>query len=421
MDNLCCSYSMRLAIVLVALMAFSCNLDSFTDQQTNQQLEYLDEEQGEEDLANANMRLGNLIFEELFGTGSSFQGQSLQFAGSHSFQVVNDPLNGSNKVGKFELRYTDKIVKSGKRAEIGFRESLREGWYAYSVFFPTSGFSKDSYPEAISQWHQEGGGSPPNALQVENDQIYLRSINRSDTKDNSNKVYANYNLGNVERGKWTDFVFHIVHSPNSDGLIEIWKNGSKMHTIKGPNMRQGYPLPTLKVGIYKWTWSRQKTNTDRRIIYFDNVRIGNGEASLSDFISSRVPSVGSGATNGGVQSGSGSGIDLITGFNLIQANIDKDLGPISNGEVISSRTKKLSIRANTSPGFNGEVQFRLTGAGSHSYVDSDVPFALFGDNGRGDYFFGAGLSRGSYTLEATPYSGGEKAGKTVTIKFTVNN
>ena len=404
---------------------FSCNLDSFSDPQTQQQLESPEEEGSQDDSANANLRLANLIFEELFGAGSAFSGQSLQFAGSHSFQIVSDPQKSSNKVGKFELRYNDSDVKGSKRVEVGFRESLREGWYSYSIFFPTSGFARDEYPEIISQWHQEGGGSPPTMVQIENDNLYFRAINRSDTKDNSDKVYTNYNLGKIERGKWHEFVFHIVHSPNSDGLIEIWKNKSKIHTVKGPNIRRGYPLPSLKLGIYKWTWAKQKTNTDRRIVYFDNVRVGNERASLTDFLSGALQSGGiiSDDINDGIQGGStsDSGSDIIYGFNLIQANVDRDLGSISNGEVISSRTPKLSLRANTASGFKGEIVFRLSGANSHTYVDDTAPFSLFGDDGRGDYFFGSGLSHGSYTLEATPYSGGERAGKTVTIRFTVGS
>lgn len=424
MTNLCNSISKVIALAIFPLTMFSCNLDSFSDLEMDQQLSV--EQETQDEVTDANLRLAGLIFEELFGSGSAFSGQSLQFAGSHSFQIISDPQKSSNKVGKFELRYSDPIVKSGKRAEVGFRDELREGWYSYSVYFPTSGFSRDSNPEAITQWHQEGGGSPPNAVQVENDRIYFRSINRSDTKDNSNKVYTNYSLGNVERGKWVEFVFHIVHSPNSDGLIEIWKNKTKLHTIKGPNMRRSYPLPTLKLGIYKWTWKTKRTDTDKRIVYFDNVKVGNEKASLTDFISGVISDVGSvigGVISDGTSSESDAGTssDLITGFNLIQANIDRDLGPISNGQVISSRTHKLSIRASVTSGFNGEVHFKLSGANNHTYKDRKAPFALFGDDGRGDYYFGTGLPRGSYTLEATPYTSDGKAGKVKMIKFTVDN
>lgn len=423
MNYLCKNLSRIITVMLLSLI-FSCNLDTFSDPDHQVLLES-EEYLVEDSPVNANMRLGNLFFEEFFSGNSAFLGQSHQFAGSHSFQITKDPLSGSNKVGKFELRYNDKNVKGSKRAEVGFRELLREGWYSYSVYFPTSGFSRDQYPEIISQWHQEGGGSPPSMVQIQDDEIYFRAINRSDTRDNSNKVYTDYSLGKIQRGKWNEFVFHIVHSPNSDGLIEIWHNKSKVHTIKGPNIRRGYPMPAFKVGIYKWTWSSRKTNTDRRIVYFDNVRVGNERASLTDFISGALKPVEDaiggiiGGTNNGLQTGSGS--EIITGFNLIQANVDRDLGSISNGKTISSQTHKLSIRANTSSGFKGEVRFKLTGANNHNYVDSSPPFALFGDDGRGDYFFGSGLRRGSYTLEATPYLKNEKAGKTATVKFIVNN
>lgn len=408
---------------IILCYSASCNLDSLSDMDPVQQ-EVAEGSQGELDQTEAHLRLGSLLFEEGFVGGKAFAGQSLQFAGDHSFQVVSDPHGSDNKVGRFELRQNDAIVKGSKRAEIGFRDELREGWYGYSVYFPSTGFERDSHPEILAQWHQSGGGSPPNSFEVWNDEMYFRSINRSDTRDNSNKVYTNYSLGKVQRGMWHEFVFHIVHSPNSDGLIEVWHNNIKVHTVKGPNMRRDFPLPTLKVGIYKWSWAGQKTNTDRRIVYFDNVRVGGKGAGLADFANGALPSLGNAV--GGVvaeaekeKKQSGSEPQIITGFNLIQANTDEDLGAVSNGGVVANGTHKLNIRANTASSFKGEVRFKLSGAASHTYIDAGAPFSLFGDNGRGDYYFGGGLYPGTYTLEAVPYKEGKVAGKAVRIKFTV--
>src|SRR5690554_5097070 len=108
--------------VLMLVYTTSCNLDSFSDPYpAPDQLSVSEETLDHDDEAGANLRLGNLVFEESFAGGAAFSGQSLQFAGTHSFQVTNDPLNSSNKVGKFELRYNDQIVKSSKRSEVGLR------------------------------------------------------------------------------------------------------------------------------------------------------------------------------------------------------------------------------------------------------------------------------------------------------------
>jgi len=407
---------------MILVYATSCNFDSLSDLEPVQE-QASGETQDQLEDASANLRVGNFIFEELFEGSTAFSKQSLQFAGGHSFLIVNDPKNSSNKVGKFELRQNDVMVKSGKRAEISFRESFREAWYTYSVYFPTSGFAKDNYPEIITQWHQNGGGSPPNAVQIENDEIYFRSINRSDTDDNSNKVYTNYPLGKVERGKWHQLVFHIVHSPNNDGLIEIWQNNKKMHTIKGPNMRRNYALPGFKLGIYKWTWNKQKTNTDKRVVYFENVKIGNEGALLSDFTSGSIPSIdvdsGAKPVEKVNDKPAHSQTEIITEFKLIQANTDRILRSLSSGDVVTASTHKLNISASTTSSFKGEVRYKLSGSASHTYTDSRAPFTLFGDNGNGDYFFGNGLYPGSYTLIGVPYKDGKVAGKAKQINFTI--
>lgn len=223
---------------------------------------------------------------ETFEEGEPFSHQSRQFAGEHTFNIVPDPKSTNNKVARFELRDSDPQVKRSIRAEVGFRTVEKEAWYSYSIYFPNDGYEKDNMPEIISQWHQSKGGSPPNAVQIQNDRVFFRSINRSDTRDNSNKVYTNYPLGEVTRGKWQTFIFHFIHSPNADGLIEIWLNDKKLHTINGPNMRKEFDLPYFKFGIYKWRWNnREKTQTNRRVVLFDNIVIGNNVASLNDIIS----------------------------------------------------------------------------------------------------------------------------------------
>jgi hypothetical protein len=93
-----------------------------------------------------------------------------QFCCNHSNQVALNPLNSKEKVGRFELRNTDKVKTStttSARAEILFPlQKHKERWYAVSVFFPTSGYAKDRVTEIIMQWHQSSGYSPANAVEV---------------------------------------------------------------------------------------------------------------------------------------------------------------------------------------------------------------------------------------------------------------
>ncbi|PVY39519.1 T9SS type A sorting domain-containing protein, partial [Pontibacter virosus] len=77
-----------------------------------------------------------------------------------------------------------------------------------------------------------------------------------------------------------------------------------------------------------------------------------------------------------------------------------------------------------SPSAVGSVKFELSGAQSKTFTDSKAPYALHGDNGRGNYYFGNWNppATGAYTLKATPYTGAKATGTTgthMTINFTI--
>ncbi|WP_114778196.1 InlB B-repeat-containing protein [Botryobacter ruber] len=113
----------------------------------------------------------------------------------------------------------------------------------------------------------------------------------------------------------------------------------------------------------------------------------------------------------------------VTGFMLVDSKTEQEVKPISNGEVISLASldnTKLNIRAVTSPSSVGSVIFELSGTQSKTYTDQAAPYALHGDNGSGNYYYGNWNppATGSYTLKATPYSGSGTPGTPLTISFT---
>ena len=91
---------------------------------------------------------------------------------------------------------------------------------------------------------------------------------------------------------------------------------------------------------------------------------------------------------------------------LINAETDEVIQNIKNGDVIDYQAftnTPLNIQAipNESGDINA-VLFRLKGAESFTELESQEPFALFGDEGFED-FKGEPLTPGAYTLEVTPY------------------
>jgi hypothetical protein len=176
---------------------------------------------------------------------------------------------------RFELRDTDAMNNNGTRAEITFPTTTNlNRWYSYALYFPSADYKYDASDEVISQWHQGGGKSPALCLRTRKDHIYLRTM--------GNWI----DLGLIDKDKWHTYVMHIKHSSGSDGLVEIWRDGNKILSKKGQNMYAvigDLKKPNWKLGIYKSDWNgSETTSTNKRVLYFDDIKMGNENATYAD-------------------------------------------------------------------------------------------------------------------------------------------
>ncbi|MEM8508392.1 MAG: ExeM/NucH family extracellular endonuclease [Bacteroidota bacterium] len=97
--------------------------------------------------------------------------------------------------------------------------------------------------------------------------------------------------------------------------------------------------------------------------------------------------------------------NTVTGFVLVNADTNEDIGPITDGAsfVISTlATTNLNIRADATSDVES-VFLEITGDLTNTRTENVDPYALFGDNG-GNYF-GRSFEVGAYTVSATPYTG----------------
>lgn len=181
---------------------------------------------------------------------------------------------------RYELNKSDGMVGGGKRAETyrnprGETKAKIERWYGASYYLP-SDYVYDAVPEVVTQWHTvQYTGSPMLALWTAGGQWKVVQMGKTTTA-----------LGAYERNKWTDFVFHVKWSSGGDGLVEVWKNGSRVMYKTGPTLRSGLTIgPYFRTGLYKWGWnngSRAASSTSKRVIYVDEVRVGNEYAKYAD-------------------------------------------------------------------------------------------------------------------------------------------
>ena len=97
----------------------------------------------------------------------------------------------------------------------------------------------------------------------------------------------------------------------------------------------------------------------------------------------------------------------LSSFTLVDAAgaaPDPDVSEIAEGAVvrIAGLGGGLNVRADATAPMARSVRFALNGPVPAEHTDDGPPFALFGDDGAGDYVAGH-LREGAYTLTATPY------------------
>ncbi len=112
----------------------------------------------------------------------------------------------------------------------------------------------------------------------------------------------------------------------------------------------------------------------------------------------------------------------VTGLRLMNADTDQPIQLITSGMTITLAnlpTRRLNVRAETSPATVGSVRFALDD-NSNYRTETSAPYALAGDDA-GDYRPWT-PTVGTHTLKATPYTGAGAsgtAGKSLTVTFTV--
>ena len=230
-----------------------------------------------------------IIFESLFErTQSGFNASQggdwngVEAANANSIVRSTEQAKAGSYSAKFTLNKSDEDQGGSKRAELTdwsgrMEDPKSERWYGLSMFLPSS-FIADPCEEMVFQWHGV------NSVDLDGESMSnpaLAMITR-----NGRWVFNDWDgpvdLGLYTKDAWTDWVLHIKFSPDQDGLIEIWKNGAKVFTRTGKNTYRDKVGNYFKMGIYKYGWKDgYTTNTSTRILYFDEVRVGDETSSYA--------------------------------------------------------------------------------------------------------------------------------------------
>lgn len=212
----------------------------------------------------------------------------------HSAAIVTSPTQSGDRVAKFTLYKNDPEVATSRRSELRLNAvaNRSEYWYGFSNYLPSS-FVKDRSMEIVAQWNAkpdrnlgEDWRSPQLYLKTENGRwkIVRRWDSKPLTTNNTPEDKETIDLGAYQTGVWNKWVFHVKWSYQSDGLVEVWKNGKLVLRKTGPNTYNDKVGPFQKFGIYKpdWKYRPHRSKIATRVIYYDNIRMGKANASYQD-------------------------------------------------------------------------------------------------------------------------------------------
>ena len=185
------------------------------------------------------------------------------------------------------------------RAEVSMPSKIKavgnEYWYGFSIFLPKP-FPVNTAWESVVNWHGRpdfdigegfhGQGAPLTLYTAHPQTDPGWAINvRWDSKPNSTpggvpdiEGSDYYEFGPYETGVWTDWVFHVKWSYESDGFLEVWKNGVKVLDRDGPNCYNDEYGPYFKMGIYRAGRSAGATRT----IYHDEFRMADANGTYEE-------------------------------------------------------------------------------------------------------------------------------------------
>jgi hypothetical protein len=183
------------------------------------------------------------------GDLSAFHVYDSDRVGSPGPMVVDDPAVARD--GRYAVAFP--IPPGGNRNEIVPRlRVLRPGddlWFAFSTGL-APGFPVDAAWQVVTQWKNQGEGSPPLELAVGGGDYRLsggfghpqgpRRFSRS--------------LGPAVAGRWDDWVVHVRFSADpAVGFVEVWRGGRLVLPAFAPPGGTMYPgaASYLKIGYYR--------------------------------------------------------------------------------------------------------------------------------------------------------------------------
>ncbi|MDP4263742.1 MAG: polysaccharide lyase [Bacteroidota bacterium] len=225
-----------------------------------------------------NFERDHLLVESSFEGSNPFsEWTNNQHCCDYSLTQNTDKYTDGTHSMRVDVRSTDPLTSSGIRSELvqPVDKPGTERWYGFNIFLEN--WADDNAGESIFQWH------PNNSTGVGTASLWAsggRFVFQRDPSG-SNTASEYIDIGPVISNQWVSWVIHVKWADDNTGLLQVWKNGSLM--IDKANIKTAPTEGTyFKLGIYKFGWLTQVFATTERVLYYDEVRIGDENANYDD-------------------------------------------------------------------------------------------------------------------------------------------
>ena len=224
---------------------------------------------------------GSFIFNNPFEATDCFSNMYLEKANTNSITRSSEQKRTGSYSAKFILNKSDADVAGSKRTEAVLEwvtPPKYERWYGMSMFLPSS-YITDGAEEQLFQWHSQGTVDLDG---VSTNNSPMAMYTKNGRWEFGMKYGGTIDLGVYDKNVWTDWVIHVKFSYESDGLLEIWKNGKLVVQKSGRNNYRELKGHFFKIGVYKYGWAQGYTSTTTsRTLFYDDVKIGNENSSYA--------------------------------------------------------------------------------------------------------------------------------------------
>lgn len=205
------------------------------------------------------------------------------------------------EAGAKAVRFAVPRAPNSFRAELSLphESGFHERWYGARILIPADWvLDPGRANDIVIQWHAipgNGRATFPNlAISVGHTNWFIRqSFGCAQTNPTRTSVQLD---DPVQPGAWVSWVLHARWAPDTNGLIQIWRDGRLVLERGGPNVYSTIGLaytPYLKTGLYHPEWhtdtdakragfDRETPAATNKVIYVTDVKIGDERARYGD-------------------------------------------------------------------------------------------------------------------------------------------